>query len=161
VNQSDDLTGSATRKPRLVDGDEGRNKKQNPSLPGSPAPVGGELHYPAKSESPTEGRQDPIGRPAGERTMTITIRAYAVLREVIGARETAFSLLPGETIGGVLEKLCGTYPGLREHLFDNAGRTKPHIIILKNGRNIASLQQLDTIIDEDDVLALFPPVAGG
>jgi sulfur-carrier protein len=95
------------------------------------------------------------------RAMKITVRAYAALREVIGARETAFSLPSGETVGGLLENLCGTYPGLRGHLFDSAGRVKPHIIILKNGRNIASLQQLDTIIDEDDVLALFPPVAGG
>ena len=93
--------------------------------------------------------------------MRITIRAFATFREVIGARETALSLAPGETLGGLLEDLCETYPGLRQHLFDAAGRTKPHIIILKNGRNIASLQQLETPIDEDDVIALFPPVAGG
>jgi len=31
------MTGSATRKPRLVGGDKGRNKKQTASLPGSPA----------------------------------------------------------------------------------------------------------------------------
>jgi molybdopterin synthase sulfur carrier subunit len=93
--------------------------------------------------------------------MEITIRAYATLREIIGARETAITLSPGETIGGLLEKLCGTYPALRGHLFDSAGRTKPHIIILKNGRNVASLQQLDTPIDGGDAIALFPPVAGG
>jgi molybdopterin synthase sulfur carrier subunit len=93
--------------------------------------------------------------------MRITIRAFATLREVIGSRETALSLAPGETVGGLLENLCATYPGLRQHLFDSAGRTKPHIIILKNGRNIASLQQRDTPLDESDVIALFPPVAGG
>jgi hypothetical protein len=32
-----DMTGSATRKPRLVGGDKGLNKKQTASLPGSPA----------------------------------------------------------------------------------------------------------------------------
>jgi hypothetical protein len=31
------LTGSATRKPRLIGGDKGRNKKLTTSLPGSPA----------------------------------------------------------------------------------------------------------------------------
>ncbi len=93
--------------------------------------------------------------------MKITIRAYATLREVIGARETALSLPPGQTIGGLLENLCGTYPGLRGHLFDSTGLIKPHIIILKNGRSIAWLQQLDTPINENDVIALFPPVAGG
>jgi sulfur-carrier protein len=93
--------------------------------------------------------------------MKITIRAFASLREVIGAREAAIVLPPGETIGGLLENLCTASPGLRTHLFDGAGRARPHIIILKNGRNIASLQQLDTPIGEEDVIALFPPVAGG
>ena len=93
--------------------------------------------------------------------MEITIRTFAALREVIGSRETTLALPPGETVAGLLKNLCDTYPGLRPHLFDSAGQTKPHIIILKNGRNIASLQQLDTTIDEDDVIALFPPVAGG
>ena len=93
--------------------------------------------------------------------MTITLRAFATLREVIGSRETAFAVPPGATVRGLLGKLCGTYPGLRGHLFDSAGRLKPHIIILKNGRNVASLRQLETPINEDDVIALFPPIAGG
>ncbi len=93
--------------------------------------------------------------------MKITFRTFATFREVIGAKETALLLPPGETVGGLLENLCQTYPGLRPHLFDVAGRIKPYILILKNGRSVMSLQQLDTVIDEDDVISLFPPVAGG
>jgi hypothetical protein len=37
------LTGSATRKSRLVGGDKGRNKKTDSVLAGKPRPVGGEL----------------------------------------------------------------------------------------------------------------------
>ena len=37
------LTGSATRKPRLVGGDKGRNKKTDSFLAGKPRPVSGEL----------------------------------------------------------------------------------------------------------------------
>ncbi|MHB9099672.1 MAG: ubiquitin-like small modifier protein 1, partial [Syntrophales bacterium] len=96
-----------------------------------------------------------------DRTMKITIRAYATLREVIGTSETTLVLPPGETVKGLLENLCKTHPGLRAQLFDVAGQVKPYILILKNGRNIMSLQQLDTVIGEDDVIALFPPVAGG
>jgi molybdopterin converting factor small subunit len=61
----------------------------------------------------------------------------------------------------MLEKLCQAHPGLRRHLFDAAGEFKSFNIVLKNGRSIASLQQLDTVIDEGDVIAVFPPVAGG
>jgi molybdopterin synthase sulfur carrier subunit len=93
--------------------------------------------------------------------MKITFRVFASLREIIDAGEKTFILPQGETIKGLLENLCNTYPRLRAHLFDPAGQIKPYFIILKNGRNIVSLQQLDTVIDEDDVIAVFPPVAGG
>ena len=73
----------------------------------------------------------------------------------------ALTLPPGEKIGAMLEKLCVAHPGLRGHLFDAAGQIKPHIIVLKNGRSVTSLQQLDTVIDDGDVIAVFPPVGGG
>ena len=93
--------------------------------------------------------------------MKITFRTFATLREVIGAGEMELSPPPGEAIRGLLKNLCSTYPGLRERLFDAAGQIRPYIIILKNGRSVTSLQQLDTVIDEGDVIAVFPPVDGG
>jgi molybdopterin synthase sulfur carrier subunit len=93
--------------------------------------------------------------------MTITFRTFAAFREVIGAREMELVLSPGEKIRDLLENICSAHPGLRGRLFDAAGLIKPYIIILKNGRSIASLQELDTVIDEGDVIAVFPPVAGG
>ncbi|MEW6333756.1 MAG: ubiquitin-like small modifier protein 1 [Thermodesulfobacteriota bacterium] len=93
--------------------------------------------------------------------MKVTFRAFATLREIIGEGEKTLILPQGEKISGLLDNLCKTYPGLREHLFDRTGQIKPYFIILKNGRNVMSLQQLDTVIDENDVIAAFPPVAGG
>jgi sulfur-carrier protein len=93
--------------------------------------------------------------------MKITFRVFASLREIVDANEKTLILPPGEKIGGLLENLCSSYPGLREQLFDPSGKIKPYFIILKNGRNIFSLQQLDTVIGENDVIAIFPPVAGG
>ncbi len=93
--------------------------------------------------------------------MRITVRTFATFREIMGTKETTLVLPPGEMVGALLESLCQTYPGLRSHLFDVAGQIKPYILILKNGRSIMSLRQLDTVIEEDDVIALFPPVAGG
>ena len=95
------------------------------------------------------------------RTMKITFRTFADFREIIGARELELSLREGETLGGLLKDLCNAYPRLQGKLFDASGKIKPYILILKNGRNIDSLQHLDTIIDADDVISVFPPVAGG
>jgi molybdopterin synthase sulfur carrier subunit len=93
--------------------------------------------------------------------MKITLRTFATYREIIGATEMALTLPSGETIGGLLETLCRDHPGLRERLFDAEGKFKSYNIILKNGRSVVSLNQLDTVIDEGDVIAVFPPVAGG
>jgi molybdopterin synthase sulfur carrier subunit len=93
--------------------------------------------------------------------MKITLRTFATFREILGARETALDLPPGENIRGLLERLCQNHAGLRERLFDAAGAFKAYNLVLKNGRGIASLSGLDTVIDEGDVIALFPPVAGG
>lgn len=93
--------------------------------------------------------------------MKITFRTFAAFGEAIGKREMELSPPPGEKIGELLESLCTAHPGLRGHLFDAAGQIKPYIVILKNGRSVSSLKQLDTVIDEGDVIAVFPPVGGG
>ncbi|MEI7671510.1 MAG: ubiquitin-like small modifier protein 1 [Deltaproteobacteria bacterium] len=93
--------------------------------------------------------------------MKITLRTFADFREIIGIREKEISLPDGETVGGLLKGLCKTHPTLQEKLFDAGAKLKPYVIILKNGRNIASLHHIDTVIEDGDVIALFPPVAGG
>lgn len=93
--------------------------------------------------------------------MKITFRTFAAFGEAIGAREMELALPPGGKIGELLKSLCEAHRGLRGHLFDEAGEIKPYIVVLKNGRSVSSLQQLDTVIDEGDVIAVFPPVGGG
>ena len=93
--------------------------------------------------------------------MKITFRTFAGFREIIGAGEQELFLPEGETMGGFLKNLCDLHPRLQAKVFDASGNVRPYILILKNGRNIESLQHLDTIIAADDVISVFPPVAGG
>lgn len=93
--------------------------------------------------------------------MKVVFRTFADLREILGFREKEIILPEGETVGGLLKGFCNTSPALQEKLFDGVAELKPYIIILKNGRNVASLQHLDTAIADGDVIAVFPPVAGG
>ncbi len=93
--------------------------------------------------------------------MKITFRTFADFREIIGVREKEISLPEGETVGGLLKGLCKVHSGLQGKLFDAAGELKPYVLILKNGRNVTSLQHLDTVIADRDMIAFFPPVAGG
>lgn len=93
--------------------------------------------------------------------MKITFRTFADFREIIGTKEKEISLPQGGTVGGLLHGLCKVHPGLQGKLFDAAGVLEPYVIILKNGRNVQSLQRLNTVIADSDVIAVFPPVAGG
>lgn len=93
--------------------------------------------------------------------MKITLRIFADYREIVGAREKEVSLPAGETVGRLLKGLCTAHPDLQRKLFDAHGELLPYVIVLKNGRNVASLHHLDTVLAEGDVIALFPPVAGG
>ena len=93
--------------------------------------------------------------------MKITLKTFAGIPDIIGTREKEISLPEGASAGTLLKSLCEAHPALRAKLFDPAGNLKPYISVLKNGRNVASFQHLDTPLADGDVIALFPPVAGG
>lgn len=92
--------------------------------------------------------------------MKITIRAFADYREIIG-KEMDLALPEGKTIGVLLDDLGDRYPKLRSEMFTPAGELKEFINIFINGRNIAFLKDMATPLSDGDIIALFPPVAGG
>jgi molybdopterin synthase sulfur carrier subunit len=91
--------------------------------------------------------------------MKVTVRFFAMFREVFQARERDVVMAEGATIADLLESLC-TSSKQRDELFEN-GTLKPFLIILKNGRHIQHLEGLATVIEKGDVISVFPAVAGG
>lgn len=67
---------------------------------------------------------------------------------------------PGTTVGEVLQGLFDSYPAIESAIFEDS-RLKPHVNCLVMGRNIELIDGMDTVVDEDDVIAIFPPIAGG
>lgn len=92
--------------------------------------------------------------------MKVTVRTFAILREIM-AKELEIEVNPGETVRGLLAVLVSSYTGLQDVLFDRDGQLKSLNSIMKNGRNIAFLDNLDTVLDAGDVIALFLAVGGG
>lgn len=92
--------------------------------------------------------------------MSVKVKVFAGLRDLM-PRELDINMAGGASVSALLDRLCTRYPGLHEQIFDGTGAIKPYVNILKNGRNVAFLDDLRTALEDGDIVAIFPPVAGG
>jgi sulfur-carrier protein len=85
------------------------------------------------------------------------VKLYANLRTIIGKKELS---IPGLSIQEVLEKLIQDYPGLQQFLLEQ-GNLRPRVIITCNGQPLDQEIRLQTLVSDQDQIAIFPPVSGG
>jgi molybdopterin synthase sulfur carrier subunit len=92
--------------------------------------------------------------------MKVHVKAFATFREVMD-NQIDMEFTEGATLRTLLTDLTRRYGGLSELMFATPDTLRDFVNILKNGRNVHFLSGLDTPLDNGDVIALFPPVAGG
>jgi MoaD family protein len=92
--------------------------------------------------------------------MKVHVKAFATFREVMD-NEVDMDFPKSATVRTLLAELTGRFGGLGELMFTAPDTLRDFVNILKNGRNIYFLAGMDTPLDDGDVIALFPPVAGG
>ena len=81
------------------------------------------------------------------------------LRAYTGGLETVS--IPGATVNAVFQQLTATYPELKQPLFPPEGKLRSFVNVYKNDDDIRYLEQLDTKVEDGDVLSILPAVAGG
>ena len=91
--------------------------------------------------------------------MAVEVRIPPVLRKHTGG--TAMVSTTGATVAEVIESLDADYPGFKAQITDDAGQLHRFINLYRNGEDIRYLAQLETQIDDGDVVAILPAVAGG
>lgn len=89
---------------------------------------------------------------------TVIVRFFANLREIVGKKTVE---LKAKDIRSLLDDLIGDYPDLEPEILDDEGKLKNTVKIILNGRNIEFLDGLATELKEEDMLAVFPLIAGG
>lgn len=90
------------------------------------------------------------------------VKLFADLAEAAGEKYVDLDLDDGATVTDAVEDLVATHPGLGERILDENGDLQDHLNVLRNGENVfATGDGLETPVDGDDELALFPPVSGG
>lgn len=87
--------------------------------------------------------------------MSVTVRIPRVLSQVVttGLRHEA----EGETLRAVLEDLFDREPGLENHLLDEDGRIRPHVLIFVD----AARADLDTPVGPSSEVQVLQAVSGG
>jgi len=90
------------------------------------------------------------------------LRVFGTLRSVVGdSKEIEVRVDERSSALKVLDQLITAYPGLEEKIFREGGKLQGGANIFVNGRSVRFLDGLNTLLEEDDVLALFPPLGGG
>ena len=86
-----------------------------------------------------------------------TIKLFGNLRQMAGKPILS---VDGQTVFELLEKLMPQYASIVDAILDEA-KLKPYYKIMVNGIDISLSQGLDTPVKDSDVVAIFPPIAGG
>jgi molybdopterin synthase sulfur carrier subunit len=68
--------------------------------------------------------------------------------------------VPGGTIAEVLDSLCNGNETLHAEIFEG-DQLRSHMRVMVTGLDIELIDGLQTSVNQDDVIAIFPPIAGG
>lgn len=92
--------------------------------------------------------------------MGVRVRFFANFREIVGYQETTISVT---SVRELLKKLLDRHEELGEKIFDDKEDFKLNdsVNVMVNGRKIGLLDGIDTELKDEDIIAIFPPVAGG
>ncbi|MDI9547630.1 MAG: MoaD/ThiS family protein [Chloroflexota bacterium] len=89
------------------------------------------------------------------------VKVYATLRPIVGGADVPTTVQPGQPIHSLVDEMVARWPDLRAEMLDADGNLQRRIQIMVNGRSIAYLDGMNTVIGPDDSIAIFPPVGGG
>ena len=90
----------------------------------------------------------------------VIVKFFASVREATGTKNVE---MDAETIRELLEKLKRTYGNRFEDTVIDAetGKLKQFYSCMVNGKRIELLDGYETLLSDNDAVALFPPVGGG
>ncbi len=92
--------------------------------------------------------------------MRITVRSFAMIREIFGKKEISIILSDGSTILSLLDDLVKQYTALSSILYTEGSINKSNVIAL-NDTKIEYETFASTYLNENDIIHIIPPAGGG
>ena len=87
---------------------------------------------------------------------------YATLRQIVGQKTVEFDLHDQATVRQLVDAILKRYPLMRKELLDGSGQLYGHVHVFVNGRDAPFLEEgLETVLELDDRISVFPAVGGG
>jgi MoaD family protein len=100
-------------------------------------------------------------------TITVEVRIFANLREIMGKKKFSMTIRKGSTIRELFVLIEVQFEKGNQFVEavidpDDPTRVRDYIKFILNGRILLQDNILDSTIDnEGDVIAIFPPIGGG
>ena len=91
--------------------------------------------------------------------MAVEVRLPTLLRASADGSPSVAA--DGATVGEVFGALTERYPGLKGQLVDDTGGLHKFVNVYVDDDDIRYLDQLDTKVNDGDVISILPAVAGG
>lgn len=90
------------------------------------------------------------------------VNFFAMYRQAVDGKTVELPVSGEITVRQLIAQIVSRYPKLRAEMLDEQGQLYGHVHIFVNGRDTPYLPDgLDTKLSSDDVVNIFPPVAGG
>ena len=94
--------------------------------------------------------------------MKVEVKFFTSLREITGKKVDEIQLQTAITVDELLTLLSEKYgKNFREYIYNKKGEVQGFLSFLVNGKNVNLMQGFDTKLQENDVVAILPPVGGG
>jgi len=91
--------------------------------------------------------------------MAVKVMIPAPLRQFTGGQSSVD--VQAMTVGDALAALDQQFPGLRDRLVEPDGRLRRFVSVFVNGKDVRTLQGLETPLQEGDEVGIVPAMAGG
>jgi molybdopterin synthase sulfur carrier subunit len=95
--------------------------------------------------------------------ITVKVRTILAIKKILGKGEIELSVPEKSTLQELVTKLVNNFGDeLASLLLESETRkVLPHIRLMVNGRDIAFLNGMDTVLQPGDEVLILPPVSGG
>ena len=95
--------------------------------------------------------------------MAVEVRVPSILLKYTEGQKTISydgDSAVGSTVGGLLHTIDADYPGFYGQLVED-GELRRFVNIFRNDEDIRFLEKMETSLEDGDVLAILPALAGG